>query len=1520
MNTETAGKSVAMSPFGASNPAAKTASKAAPSVSLTSIALIDPPGDTTRASHLMFDENSGHLYAGYKALGADFKGGVDILDASDPTNILDVSSLGADNLDVQEVTYNSSANALYVAGAAKPSALNQNIGGTPALLARVTNFNNPQTELAPLPDNVGKAVVNAPTNDNEHDVYIATDEENVFRFDANLGNEVNQTLQGSEIRSIATTESNVLTVDRDASVFASDVSSANPFSELQTVSSGVGNLAIGRLHARDEPVLNGGRLFLALGSEGLAVLDAANGDVLFRDDGRTYTSVTLHEDDPNVSDEPLDAVYAARPDGIIDVFKINENGVGTGGQNVGLSEVGTFDLSELGGVNVGESPQVNQVMGIGCNIYVANSNEGIVSLRINGGEPCTFDDGEGDENQPPTAQDDSDQTTEGQPTTTDVLANDSDPDGSLDKSTVTVQSGPSDGSVSVDGSTGEVTYTPDSGFTGTDSYTYTVKDGDGAESSEATVTIDVSSGSSPLTLQCPAENDIDGSTGLPEGWPPSNEIGFVGEVRIGDGAGNGAGAATFEYDLSENTSQPDDTGQFDHQDGQTVSFTLTTDSQGNAEFSIGNASDNPLTHTFNFSGTEFDGLMLRARADGGDGVRLEDLTLDGSAVGEDLIFTPGQGDPIQDFLLLSGPNFASGFTLEGTFTLSWDQSVPNNSALAFQIKGYDGPDDPSQFLCSSNGNQAPNAQDDADQTDENQATTTDVLANDNDLDGSLDKSTVTVQSTPSNGSVSVNGQTGEITYTPDSGFTGSDSYTYTVKDGDGAESNEATVSITVNAANQPPTASDESDQTDEGQSTTTDVLANDSDPDGSLDPSTVQVQSGPSDGSVSVDGLTGEITYTPDSGFTGSDSYTYTVKDDDGAESSEATVTITVNDANQPPTANDDSDEVDTPEAPNPPNGAKEISFAAFCTTKSNYSMDDVSIVDTKENGDGEVASIAWTSDTELSTVVLKAGPSSLNYDGGLSGGAASGAGDTAGSGQTPSSPCPSGEVLILKEEDVEGAEVDPTTTTDVLANDSDLDGSLDPATVQVQSGPSDGSVTVNNDGTIDYTPDSGFTGSDSYTYTVKDGDGAESSEATVTITVNSVNTAPTANDDSDDTTEGQSTPTDVLANDSDPDGSLAPSTVAVQSGPSDGSVSVDGLTGEITYTPNSGFTGQDTYTYTVKDNDGAESNEATVTITVNGDDGDDDENTAATAGCSGALGGGVAFTDNGDLKTVPGDGGPVSLLYNTPSSAPVRTLGTGVDLDDDGNVGVVFVQENPNGAEQALKVIDKDATSPTTYSLPHSVKAQKSLLNVGTWEDSGPSAFYVAATGNGDQIFHLNLNIGNVDAIANPQNGVDAIIGIADIDGDGNDELVFSDGSEDTRYVEQDDPVDKSFAEVPDGGAGSNNNIGIGSCLADVDGDGSATVPIVEGSNQIKLVDALGVDDTIVTGSANEQAAKTPLAWADVDDDGTPELVYLENNNSPAELKYVDDVGGANSFKVLRDDDGDRIPADTERGIVSAQ
>jgi uncharacterized repeat protein (TIGR01451 family) len=93
----------------------------------------------------------------------------------------------------------------------------------------------------------------------------------------------------------------------------------------------------------------------------------------------------------------------------------------------------------------------------------------------------------------------------------------------------------------------------------------------------------------------------------------------------------------------------------------------------------------------------------------------------------------------------------------------------------------------------------------------------------------------------------------------------------------------------------------------------------------------------------------------------------------------------------------------------------------------------------------------------------------------------------------------------------------DAATTTenmpvviDVLANDADPDGMLDPATVAVTGGPADGAATVNPDGTITYTPAPGFTGVDAFTYTVADDSGGRSNEATVSITVDA---APTGYD-----------------------------------------------------------------------------------------------------------------------------------------------------------------------------------------------------------------------------------------------------------------------------------------------------------------------------------------------------------------------------------------------------------------------
>ncbi|NUM64167.1 tandem-95 repeat protein, partial [candidate division KSB1 bacterium] len=128
-----------------------------------------------------------------------------------------------------------------------------------------------------------------------------------------------------------------------------------------------------------------------------------------------------------------------------------------------------------------------------------------------------------------------------------------------------------------------------------------------------------------------------------------------------------------------------------------------------------------------------------------------------------------------------------------------------------------------------------------------------------------------------------------------------------------------------------------------------------------------------------------------------------------------------------------------------------------------------------------------------------------------------------------------------------------------------------------------------------------GFSGNDSFTYTVKDNAGATSNAATVNITVTAANAAPVANNDAATTTAGTAVVINVLANDSDADGSLNPASVTVATAAGHGTTSVNTSNGAITYTPNAGFSGNDSFGYTVTDNQGAVSNLATVAITVTG-------------------------------------------------------------------------------------------------------------------------------------------------------------------------------------------------------------------------------------------------------------------------------------------------------------------------------
>ncbi|MDV7269904.1 cadherin-like domain-containing protein [Thioclava sp. A2] len=174
--------------------------------------------------------------------------------------------------------------------------------------------------------------------------------------------------------------------------------------------------------------------------------------------------------------------------------------------------------------------------------------------------------------------------------------------------------------------------------------------------------------------------------------------------------------------------------------------------------------------------------------------------------------------------------------------------------------------------------------------------------------------------------------------------------------------------------------------------------------------------------------------------------------------------------------------------------------------------------------------------------------------------------------------------------DDMASTDEDTAVIIDVLANDTHPEG--DTLTVTGASSP-DGSVTINADGTLTFTPAPDFNGTTTISYTVTDGNG-DTDTATVNVTVNPVNDAPVANDDAATTAYQTAVVINVLGNDTDVDGD----TLSVVSASSpNGTVTIN-ADGTLTFTPAPGFEGDATITYTVTDPGGL-TDTATVTVTV---------------------------------------------------------------------------------------------------------------------------------------------------------------------------------------------------------------------------------------------------------------------------------------------------------------------------------
>jgi hypothetical protein len=199
-------------------------------------------------------------------------------------------------------------------------------------------------------------------------------------------------------------------------------------------------------------------------------------------------------------------------------------------------------------------------------------------------------------------------------------------------------------------------------------------------------------------------------------------------------------------------------------------------------------------------------------------------------------------------------------------------------------------------------NRNPVAQNDSATTPAATAVLVPVLANDSDPDGN--PLTISAVGQAQNGTATTQGS--GIQYLPRAGFTGTDTFTYTISDGQGGSAS-ATVTVVVDAGSggRPPVAVTDTATTPSGSPVTIDVLANDSDPDG--DALDVPAVGAPANGTAALAG-NGRVTYTPAAGFVGSDSFTYTLRDATGATATgTVNVTVTAGSGNRAPDAVDDS-------------------------------------------------------------------------------------------------------------------------------------------------------------------------------------------------------------------------------------------------------------------------------------------------------------------------------------------------------------------------------------------------------------------------------------------------------------------------------------------------------------------------------------------------------------------------------------------------------------------------------------
>ncbi|WP_198314203.1 Ig-like domain-containing protein [Alkalitalea saponilacus] len=487
----------------------------------------------------------------------------------------------------------------------------------------------------------------------------------------------------------------------------------------------------------------------------------------------------------------------------------------------------------------------------------------------------------------------------------------------------------------------------------------------------------------------------------------------------------------------------------------------------------------------------------------------------------ELVSDPDDDIDFETIEITTAPNHGNltPGTEEGTLIYTPDNGFAGDDSFQFRISDLTDLQSNIATVTIQVSDQAPTANDVEITIDEDETVVIDVLFNDTDPQDNIDPTTVTITIEPLHGQATPNPD-GTVTYIPDENYFGLDSFYYRVCD----ETNycdEAKVTITINPVNDPPVANDNEATLDQNTSTLVDVLSNDYDVDNTIDELTLSISVAPQYGTAEVNSSPRGIIYTPNPGYFGTDQFIYRLTDPEGLWD-EATVYLTITWVNSPPEPQDNH----------------------FGPVREGGMI--LNVLENDIDPDDNI-------DPSTVTIVVQPqhGNITINSDGTIF--------------FLPEAGYIGSDSFVYSVCDTEGACGEATVTLDIIAgneppvasdvyieldedtqvtfnpldNDTDPNDNIDPASLIIITQPQNGVVDIiDGNGTVIYTPDPDYFGTDQFTYRIcDDGMPVLCDEATVFFTIHPVNDAPRPQPNSISIFDGATATINVLENDFEPEG-----------------------------------------------------------------------------------------------------------------------------------------------------------------------------------------------------------------------------------------------------------------------------------------------------------------------------------------------------------------------------------------------